>query len=131
METTIVYWGNFGIMKNELETTIVYWCYIGIMKSKMETTIVYWDYIGIVENGNYYRIFCNKCMSLQDQQGDSASRWANQGKLSGPTSAHQLGMSTSSPTFPAQLRCVVPPFPTSTELALQTSADMHSGRSMT
>ena len=27
METTIVYWGNIGIMEKKMETTIVYWGY--------------------------------------------------------------------------------------------------------
>ena len=31
METTIVYWGNIGIMENKMETTIVYWGYIGVI----------------------------------------------------------------------------------------------------
>ena len=50
METTIVYWGNIGIMEKKMETTIVYWGNIGIMEKKMETTIVYWCNIGIMEN---------------------------------------------------------------------------------
>ena len=33
-----------------METTLVYLGYIGIMKNKMETTIVYWGFIGTVEN---------------------------------------------------------------------------------
>ena len=57
METTIVYWGNMGIMENKMETTIgrswhgpsrqvrgpipdQYWGHIGIMKKKMQTTII-------------------------------------------------------------------------------------------
>ena len=33
METTIVYWGNIGIMENKIETTsIVHWGYVGIME---------------------------------------------------------------------------------------------------
>ena len=41
-----------------METTIVYWGNIGIMEKKMETSIVYWGNIGIMEkiNGNYYSI---------------------------------------------------------------------------
>ena len=39
METTIVYWGNIGIMEKKMETTIAYWGNIGIMEKKMETTI--------------------------------------------------------------------------------------------
>ena len=42
METTIVYWGNIGIMKKKMETTIVYWGNMAIMEKNMETTIVYW-----------------------------------------------------------------------------------------
>ena len=30
METTIVYWGNIGIMEKKMETTIVYWGNIGM-----------------------------------------------------------------------------------------------------
>ena len=30
METTIVYWGNIGIMEKKMETTIVYWDNIGM-----------------------------------------------------------------------------------------------------
>ena len=44
METTIVHWGNIGIMEKKMETTIVHRGNIGIM-AKMETTIVYWGNI--------------------------------------------------------------------------------------
>ena len=61
---SVVYWGNIGIMENQMETTImenqmkkkmenemetgiilgvVYWGNIGIMENQMETTIVYWS----------------------------------------------------------------------------------------
>ena len=50
METTIIYWGNIGIMENKMETTIICWGNIGIMENKMETTIIYWGNIGIMEN---------------------------------------------------------------------------------
>ena len=36
----VFYWGNIGIMENQMETTIVYWGFIGIMEKKMEATIV-------------------------------------------------------------------------------------------
>ena len=43
METGIIlglYWGNIGIMENQMETTIVYWGFIGRMEKNMEATIV-------------------------------------------------------------------------------------------
>ena len=65
IETTIVYWGNIGILENRMETTIVYWGYIGIMEKRMETPILYRDYVEVIlglcrdngkENGNSYII---------------------------------------------------------------------------
>ena len=64
---TIVYWGSSGIMEKKMETTILYWgnigmvCWgsIGILEKKMETIIVYQGiYWGLYrdngkENGNY------------------------------------------------------------------------------
>ena len=74
METTIVYWGYFGIMEKKMEITIMGYIGIlgvyiggilGIMEKNMEITIM--GYIGIIlglyrgyigdngkENGNYY-----------------------------------------------------------------------------
>ena len=40
METTMVYWGNIGIMEKKMETTIVYWGNIRILEHKMKTTRV-------------------------------------------------------------------------------------------
>ena len=45
METTMVDWGNIGIMEKKMETIMVYWGNIGIMEKKMDTTIVQ-GYIG-------------------------------------------------------------------------------------
>ena len=44
METTIVYWGDIGIMEKKMEATIVYWGYIGIMERKCK--LLY--YIGVL-----------------------------------------------------------------------------------
>ena len=40
METSIVYWGNIGMMEKKMETTIAYWGNIAIMEKEMEATIV-------------------------------------------------------------------------------------------
>ena len=75
----IVYWGNIGIMENQMKPTImenqmekkmenemetgiilgvIYWGNTGIMENQMETTIVYW---GVYrdngkENGSYHTV---------------------------------------------------------------------------
>ena len=41
METTVVHWGNFRLMKNKMETPIVYWGNMGIIENKMEATSVF------------------------------------------------------------------------------------------
>ena len=35
METTVVYWGNIGIMEKKMETTVVYWGNIGKDKAQI------------------------------------------------------------------------------------------------
>ena len=62
LETTIVYWGNIGIMEHNMEATIEYWGNIGIMENNMgqhkETFDTYVDsskleaYLATVPAGN-------------------------------------------------------------------------------
>ena len=39
-ETTIVHWGNIGMMEKKKETNIVYWGSIGMMEKNMETAVM-------------------------------------------------------------------------------------------
>ena len=48
-ESTMVHWGDIGIMEKKKDTTVVYWGSIGRTEKKMETAIVYWGNKGIVE----------------------------------------------------------------------------------
>ena len=41
MESTVVYWGDNGIMEKKMEATIVYWGYIGIVNLWRKTATVF------------------------------------------------------------------------------------------